>query len=63
MKKKLAPALIASLFMSPALIAPAHAGLFDFKPGGEQDAGQPSGPDGAQGEARNWKSATSPTAP
>jgi hypothetical protein len=63
MKKKFAAALIASLFLSPALVTPAHAGLFDFKLGGEQEAGQPSGsagPDGAQGEAKELEKCDKP---
>jgi len=62
MKKKFAAALIASLFMSPVMITPAHA-LFDFKLGGGQEAGQPSGsagPDGAQGEARELEKCDKP---
>jgi hypothetical protein len=35
MLKRLTSAFVVSLFMSQALIAPAHAGLFDFKLGGE----------------------------
>ncbi len=62
MKKKFAAALVASLFMSPVVITPAHA-LFDFKLGGGQEAGQPSGsagPDGAQGEARELEKCDKP---
>lgn len=54
MLKRLTAALVTSLFMSQALIAPAHAGLFDFKLGSDKEEGQPSGtagPDGAKGEA------------
>lgn len=54
MLKRLTTALVTSLFLSQVLIAPAHAGLFDFKLGSEAEAGQPSGsagPDGAQGES------------
>lgn len=62
MQKKFAAALVASLFMSPVLITPAHA-LFDFKLGGGQEAGQPSGsagPDGAQGEAKELEKCDKP---
>lgn len=54
MLKRLTTALATSLFLSQVLIVPAHAGLFDFKLGGEKEEGQPSGsagPDGAQGES------------
>lgn len=56
MKKKLAVALVTSLFTSQVLIAPAQAGLFDFKLSGEEkkDDGSPSGsagPDGAKNES------------
>ncbi len=62
MNKKFAAALVASLFLSPVLVAPAHA-LFDFKLGGGQEAGQPSGaagPDGAQGEAKELEKCDKP---
>jgi hypothetical protein len=63
MRKRLTTALVTSLFLSQALIAPAHAGLFDFKLGGDKEEGQPSGsagPDGAQGEAKELEKCDKP---
>lgn len=63
MQKKFATTLIFGLLLGPALAIPAQAGLFDFKLGGSQEAGQPSGsagPDGAQGEARELEKCDKP---
>lgn len=64
MKNNIITALVTSLFLSQALILPAHAGLFDFKLGGDKkEEGQPTGsagPDGAQGEAKELEKCDKP---
>lgn len=64
MLKRLTSALVASVFMSQVLIAPAHAGLFDFALGGDKkDDGSPSGsagPDGASGESSQLEKCDKP---
>ncbi len=64
MKKKLTTAIITSMFMTQVLIMPAHAGLFDFKLGGDKkEEGQATGsagPDGAQGEAKELEKCDKP---
>ena len=63
MLKRLTTALITSVFMTQVLVAPAHAGLFDFKLGGDKEEGQPSGsagPDGAKGEDQQLEKCDKP---
>jgi hypothetical protein len=63
MLKRLTTTLVTSLFLSQVLIAPAHAGLFDFKLGSDKEEGQPSGsagPDGAKDESTQLEKCDKP---